>query len=390
MLQDFNDSKYKDKVLGELDAKGYDTSEKSNIAEIITELSKVDSTNISERNKILSNLSFETRTGESLDEFLEFFGVKRRKEFNTSTHTLKFYNAGDKDITISEGTIFEIDDKHYKSITKQYIYSGKINNLYIVETAVMFYTDIYCEVSGIKIPLDSVIVQDVAEISDKHRYITNVLYLEEHIDFSDGEPDAEYFNRGKSLIQSYGDGNLKKIKDYIVGIPDVANVITKEGIDILEVCVIPQDINKLDSILEQAKEAVDYFKTSNIEVTKPSMTEIKVIGLHSQLSEWFNEGTKEYGDIPEYLIGVKASINNYFKDLYFNDKKEIKRDDIEFNINKYFTDRNIVFVVDEKKLEMNYSVFTPEDYTTPIIISELERRVNKELMTDVVVAKEVA
>ena len=171
-----------------------------------------------------------------------------------------------------------------------------------------------------------------------------------------------------------------------MGIENVTDVKIEKEFGRVKITIIPEELRFLNKIMEQAKESVDYFSSSPIVLDNPTITEISISGITEQLSEWF-ENTNV--DIGEYITGVKQYLDEYAKDIYLTEKNIISRDTIEFAINKYFADNNIVFSLNEKELKINYAIYSDEDYVEPIIKNELSTRQTKEIKTDIVIIGDV-
>lgn len=388
MIIDYSEEKYIKLLIKELSLLGYDTSDKSNIVDIVKNLFDVDKENIDKKNKILNSLNFENRTEEELDDFLNFLGIKRFKNYSDTNKSISIYNYGDFDIILKENTIIKYKNEWFINSIEQKIKSKSQSVVYFQSSNTIFSDNYnYLILGDLKIILDGLEVEGLHNFENKIKYLENNLAFLKYSDTEYKESDIEFFNRASSMLQTYGDSNIRKIKNYIKGIEGVSDVIIDEEYDNIKVIVIPVNIVSLDKILEQASEAVEYFASSHMEIIKPSVMEIEISGVYNQLLEWFSNNNEI--DLKKILSELEIQLTYYLKELYFSNNKKISRDTIEFIINKYFTDNNIYFSLNEKKLKINYFVFSSTDYKYPIVVGELLPRTHKELLADICIMRGV-
>lgn len=373
-------------VMNNLSKMGYDTSEKSNIRELFKELIMNETSFEMQRETILNSLNFENRVGEELESFFNFFGIKRIKNFSDSHASIDIMNNGSEMVVIKNHTFIKIDEKNYMTSYRQNIPANKKVTIHFTKTELS-----QPDFEKFKYNNISILIDDIELLNkeiNKKEYLKNNLSIFNFKDHNEEEPDEIYLNRAKMILQRYGDSNIKKIRDYILAIQGTSDVLIKEEYDKVNVVIVPEKLTSLDRILNQAQEAVDYFATAHIELKKPTITEIHISGVYEQLIEWFGNNRDDI-DFHKILKDLKNILNSYIKNLYFENKNELKRDMIEFLIDKYFSDNYIYFSLKEEKINIGYSIFTSEDYINPIVTSELTRREAKELLTDITLFKEV-
>lgn len=387
MITNFSEEKTLKNILEKLSDLGYDISEKSNIRAVIESLFKVDASNTEAKNKIFNSLNFENREGKDLDDFLNFFGIRRYANYNDKNKSISFSNSGSLNITIKENSYIKYKNEVYICYAEQNILKNS-NTLIHVEKVNSYFSDKYSYyISGdISILLDGITVDGLGDFDNKLKYLVENLVFLNFNETIDSESDFEYINRSNSILQSYGDANLKKIKNYIKGIDYVSDVIIDENDEDVKLIIVPSNVNVLDQVIEQAKEAVDYFKTSRLDVVKPSIMEIEIKGLLDQLTEWFDDSEL---DIAKIISELTINLNTYLKELYFSNNKRLSRDTLEFVMNKYFVDNKIQFSIDEKKIKILYYVFTSDDYNSPVVVSELSLRGVKEILADICIMRGV-
>ena len=373
-----------EKQLELLRDKGFDVSEDSNITRLLTAISETTSTDREYINSIISKLTFDGRSGELLDELYGFFGVPRIIK-NVNSSSMDLFNNGNHVVVIGANTIFQYQNKVYRTTVTQYINPKETKTIYAYPTGHIIFDSNYIDLKEYKIVSANITVSNIPE-SEKVKYIQDYVSINNFNLSLDKESDLEYQARAKGLIQHFGDGTVAKIKSYIMGIENVTDVKIEKEFGRVKITIIPEELRFLNKIMEQAKESVDYFSSSPIVLDNPTITEISISGITEQLSEWF-ENTNV--DIGEYITGVKQYLDEYAKDIYLTEKNIISRDTIEFAINKYFADNNIVFSLNEKELKINYAIYSDEDYVEPIIKNELSTRQTKEIKTDIVIIGDV-
>ena len=138
MIIDYSEEKYIKLLIKELSLLGYDTSDKSNIVDIVKNLFDVDKENIDKKNKILNSLNFENRTEEELDDFLNFLGIKRFKNYSDTNKSISIYNYGDFDIILKENTIIKYKNEWFINSIEQKIKSKSQSIVYFQSSNTIF------------------------------------------------------------------------------------------------------------------------------------------------------------------------------------------------------------------------------------------------------------
>lgn len=373
-------------VKHQLKLKGFDVSSNSNLGEILNIIFNGISDNSKDIEQIVNELSFDGRSGQLLDELYNFFGIPRIIK-NTKEVSLTFYNNNTNKITINSNTLIDINGETYRIVTKQNINPYSSNVIYAVPSGInlnLLYN--YVQIGNTKIGLENISIENIEE-NNKSDYLYRYVLVSDTIVTLDKESDLEYSARAKGLIQHFSDNNVTKIKSYIIGIENVSDVKIYKEFNRTRIVIIPSEIQYLNKIIEQAQESIDFFSSSMVIIDKPTITQFNINGITKQLSAWFNISSSF--DIQTHLEGIKQYLNELFKDNYLNDSTTISTDQIEFTINKYFSDNDIVFSLNEDKLIINYSIYTDEDYSEPVITSSMSRRQSKEFKTDVIIVGEI-
>lgn len=384
ITKELNSQEFLEELLEDLKLKGFDVSEDSNITSILSSIISTNTKNINDINEIINKLSFDGRSGVLLDELYEFFGIPRMIK-NIKDVSFSFLNNGTNSITLNPNTLIEHNNEVYRVTTKQYINPNELKDIYAIPTEDLTISDLYIDIKNCKLSIKNIDVENTTDNSKSEYLERNFILSNVNINL-DKETDLEYKSRVQGLIQHFGDSNITKIKNYIKGIDNVSDVKIEKNYASIKIITIPTEIKYLNQINEQIKEAADYFSSTRVVVENPSITEFKVSGLTEQLVEW---GVSINNNINKYLIGIKKYLDEYAKELFLNKSTVVNRDTIEFTINKYFSDNDIIFTVDEKRLNVNYSIYTEDNYIEPIIVNNIERRCSKDIKTDLVIFGEV-
>ena len=373
------------KQLDVLESHGFDVGEDSNITKLLTSISGTNSINKKEIEDIISKLTFDGRSGKLLDDIYNFFGIPRIIK-NVNGASVQILNNGNYDITIMPNTIIEYDNKSYRVTTTQYISQRETKEIYCNPTGIKL-MDNYVTLGQFKIQLNNIEIENVNEV-DKENYIVRNVLISNLSLILDKETDLEYKSRASGLIQHFGDGSITKIKNYIMGIENVSDVRVERGLNRVRIIIIPEELRFLNEITRQAKESVDYFSSSPVFIENPTITQLSISGVLNQLLDWFGKDTN--ADITGFIYGVREYMKEYVTDVTLSKDKYISRDSIEFTINKYFVDKSIQFSLDEKKLKIDYSIYSDEDYIEPIITNSLTIREKKEIKTDILILGDVS
>lgn len=373
-----------EEVKYQLRLKGFDTSSNSNISEILNTIFSGIVDTSKDIEKIIEELSFDGRNGQLLDELYNFFGIPRIIK-NTKEVSIDILNNSDKKITINSNSIIMINNNSYRITTEQYIKPNETKQIYAVPTGIKLFDD-YVLIGNIKLQLKNIQIEDVNE-QDKLIYLNNYVLISGNVVTLDKESDLEYSARAKGLIQHFSDSNITKIKSYIMGIENVTEVKIYKELNRTRIVIVPDKIQYLNKIIEQSKEAVDFFSSGIVVFDKPTITQFSITGINKQLTEWFGITTNH--NITVHLEGIKQYLNEFFKEIYLSNSNIISRDQIEFTINKYFSDNNILFSLNEDKIKVHYYIYTDDDYKEPIINKTLDRRQSKEFKTDIIIVGDI-
>lgn len=375
---------YLESILSDLDSNGFDTSKDSNIYKILKEVSKYNYQYLKNTEELIKNHSFDDKTGEELDKFYNFFGIPRIIKTSEQYSTMDFINSGREVVTINVGTTIEKDGVIYKTASNQRISNNETKEIFLnkIENGVFLSKNIVLLSNGIKIDLNGIKISNL-NVSDYNLYLMEKCNVANINDKYEQESDVEYISRAKNLIQYYGDGNIEKIKKYIKGIENVSDVIIESSLNETKLIIIPTEVNLLDKIFEQAQEAVDYFKSSHVVLVKPSITEFYISNLISQIPGEYQQ------NLNDIINGITLYLEEFFKTLYYEDKKEINSETIFFYINKFLIDNSYEISISEKELSTNYKLYSGDDYTTPLLTNTLEYRKSKKISSDIVTIKGV-
>lgn len=378
------EEEYLSKILEDLDKNGFDTSKESNIYKILKEVAKYNYIPLKDTEELIKEYSFDDKSGEELDDFYNFFGIPRIIKTSEKYSTMDFINNGNEIIEIKVGTTINNNGQIYKTATTQRISQQETKEIFLnkIDNGVFLSNNEITLNNGIILDLNGLKIISNLPINTKI-YLESECTIPNIKDTYQKESDVEYISRAKNLIQYYGDGNIDKITRYIKGIENVSDVIIEEALNETRLIIIPTSINSLDKIFEQAIEAVDYFKSSHISLIKPSVTEFTISNFISQIPE---ENQSVINDI---VNGVSLYLEEFFKELYYEEISEIDSEKIYFYINKFLIDNGYEISITEKELKINYKLYSSDDYHTPILTNTLEYRRKKKISSDIVTLKGV-
>ncbi|WP_297407522.1 hypothetical protein, partial [uncultured Cetobacterium sp.] len=185
MLINLNKESYLRNVLQRLEAKGFDISEESNLKEILSTLSEVDNENIEIKNKIINSLNFENRTGKELEEFFEFFGIYKFKNYNTVNKSAEIINSGNRTITIKGSSRFLVNDKTYMSVLDQTFEQNTRKEFHFIKYIIYkkIETD-HIDIGGFKILISDIKIDGIEGSQEKLKYINNNIAIINFKEFS--------------------------------------------------------------------------------------------------------------------------------------------------------------------------------------------------------------
>lgn len=161
--------------------------------------------------------------------------------------------------------------------------------------------------------------------------------------------------------------------------PRLANILFEETKYSTKAIIIPTSFEFIDEVYEATMEIVNYFKGGEVHLLKPSLTSFTILGIREQLINWYIGSNINL--IDKYITDIEALMKNYVTQIYLTKTdKTFNMDEIEFIINKYFTSNNIVFSLDENKLEVIYKTYSSENYYTNVTEGTIKRRGSKKLL----------
>lgn len=265
-----------------------------------------DSVNI-DIQEFLDSLSFENKTGDTLDSFLSFFNFDRIKGNNSDIYELEVLLNSTNSLIIKKDSIISFNQNNYKVIKDAIIDSINTTVIDLQKTfsSYEFINPVF-SAGGIAIFEKNNIElfdtqENISEILPKYLKILSIKNIT-----SDVESDLEFSERSKSVMQSLGFSNNKKIEIELLKDSRIRSLQFKNKSGVTEITIFPKILNEIDSIISYSQGVIDYYKTSNILLLKPNVDEINITGISSQISS-ISENNKILSEI---LTSIKEYLSN--------------------------------------------------------------------------------
>lgn len=339
---------FKNNVLANVSQSGLDldVSELSFFNKIIEALSIGSSDIITVIDEMASQNTFDLTNNNNLDFIFDFFNIKRLKT-TSETWKLDFAYTGNVIFTVKAGAYFFIDDKTY-----QVRYSTEVQNEYRLKT---FSLELF-EVENIEYSnFELFEFAGIKALSTGFSFVGEKLTFSELLtnsltktDFSivatTTESDYSFLNRAKNILQFLSADTNYKIKNSILELANVTDVLIENRDFDTIITVIPSNIESLELTLDYCNEVVNYYKTHNFILKKPILNGITIKNLLNQIEETYQQDLTSF---------VKA----YIRDIYLNNFL-FDRNDFEFKVYEYLRKLNAgVFSFEKEKIEIIYSCY---------------------------------
>lgn len=312
--------------------------------------------------EFLDSLSFENKTGNNLDTFLSFFNFSRIKGNNSDIYELEVLLNTTTTLIIKKDSIISFNKNNYKVIKDAVIDNNNPSIIDVQKTFSSYYFSnpifsaggmITFEKNNIEL-LDS--QENIAEVLPKYLKLLSIKNVTSEI-----ESDLEFSERSKSVMQSLGFSNNKKIEIELLKDSRIKSVrfVNKNGVT--EITIYPKILNDIDDIIAYSQEVVDYYKTSNIALLKPNIDEINITGIGPQISS-ISENDK-------ILKEISARIKEYLSNTLI-DNKVVKTDIIKVIsdvLNKYIAENQF----DYSKVKIYNYFYFRNNYEYPLTSTEI-------------------
>ncbi len=361
---------------------GADISENSFNRNIFKALLFSEEQKINTMDSLIKKLDLLSMEGQDLDNFYEqLFRIPRLSSSSFGIMYIKLLlNEGS--VLIPKGTVLKMNNIFVETVTEYTLSNGEMS-LEVKRLAVL-------PDNLVLVGLDNNVFLDIQNVTldnadlineEKTDFIkTNFIVLE--TGSYQTESDAEYKVRAHNILQNYGYNNILKMQKQAMAHPRLANILFEETKYSTKAIIIPTSFEFIDEVYEATMEIVNYFKGGEVHLFKPSLTSFTILGIREQLINWYIGSNINL--IDKYITDIEALMKNYVTQIYLTKAdKTFYMDEVEFIINKYFASNNIVFSLDENKLEVIYKTYSSENYYTNITEGTIKRRGSKKVNTNV-------
>ena len=361
---------------------GADISENSFNRNIFKALLFSEEQKINTMDSLIKKLDLLSMEGQDLDNFYEqLFRVPRLSSSSFGIMYIKLLlNEGS--VLIPKGTVLKMNNIFVETVTEYTLSQGEMS-LEVKRLAVLPDNLVLVGLdNNVFLDIQKVILDNADLINEeKTDFIkTNFIVLE--TGSYQTESDAEYKVRAHNILQNYGYNNILKMQKQAMAHPRLANILFEETKYSTKAIIIPTSFEFIDEVYEATMEIVNYFKGGEVHLLKPSLTSFTILGIREQLINWYIGSNINL--IDKYITDIEALMKNYVTQIYLTKTdKTFNMDEIEFIINKYFTSNNIVFSLDENKLEVIYKTYSSENYYTNVTEGTIKRRGSKKVNTNV-------
>lgn len=338
---------FKIKVLEEINKSNpeLDTSEMSFFNKIITSLAYGVDDFVTLVDTLVAKNSFDSENSSNLDFILEIFNIKRRNIYS-EIKKLDFYYTGSIYFTIKAGAYILKDELFYENRNKVTVDANSRDKKYSLELSLIegfSLTDLeMLDFGSFKVSKND-LTFDYDFYAFSNLVLSSIFLLSFETVISEKESDSSYLNRAKNILQFLSSDTNYKIKNSILEIDGVSDVILENKDFDTFVTIIPKTIESLDNIIDYASEIVDYYKNSNFVFKKPILNSIKITNVLTQID------SSLHSDITVF-------INSYIKELFY---KEFifDRNDFEFKLFEYINKFTSSFTFNKEKIEVIYNCY---------------------------------
>lgn len=339
-----------------------DVSQYSYTAQIVSSIVKSFPELYDSINEIINQSTIETKRGNSLDDFLNFFNISRLTNSSSVYVNFSFLYKGEGYLLLPKGTKFEYGGIVYE-VSIDYSISKSSDLIKVICIATPYTLDTsFIQFGSLKIFTNGISIENTD--SNKINYLINNMDFYGFDENSNQlESDMEYLERSKSIIQTMGMSNLSKITNTIKNIDGVYDCIPIEKTNYTDIFIIPIDYDTINDTMVKVKEIVDYYKSNNINIKKPFVISFNIENLLTQVPL----------DLQEFTT---SSIKNYLKNLPINEYT-INHDEIIKIVYDICYAQNKKYIFDEDILKIKYDIFSPNSYTVPICSNEIKKNRTK-------------
>lgn len=312
-------------------------------------------------NQFMDTYNFENLKSNNLDNFLNFFDIHRRSGTNDDLYTVKLkYSSNSGNVmNILKNCTVKYDNEFYKvlkdsiiSNDENFITMQKIFNVTPIDEPVFSNDGILTfDKNFIKSSEPNIVIE--SEFSKK---ITAISITRNP---TEKESDFEFLEKAKSILQSYGYSNEKKIELTLLKDNRIKSVYITSDDGTTNITIFPNNIEEIDKIIKYNQNVVDYYKASNIILHKPNLFEINIRNIEVQLANYGNTDT-----IKEIILeDLKSTLSSLYSD---DDKIKITKDDIISTIKNSVSNYSKNYNIDYNNVNIFYNYYYKNNYKNPI------------------------
>lgn len=292
---------------------------------------------------------------------MKMFNIYRIKGNNNDIYNFELFNSGNDTIKILKNSIIKFENKTYQVIKDTIINFGVSNILptNLTYSSYEYQNPIFSAGGEISFDKKDIEYNDNLNISE---YISKFIKLisYEYL-FGEQEDDLSFLERSKSLLQSMGYSNNKKIENILLQDSRIRNVIQNTINGSNTITIFPNNLKEIKSILDYGREVVRYYQNSNIELIGPNIIEIKIKNLKNQLIHIL-----EYEKI---LNLIYLECKEYLSNSIIDNK--ILRNDLIDIIKNVLKKNNINDYINYNIISINNYFYWHSNYESPILIEEI-------------------
>lgn len=303
----------------------------------------------------LNGLIYENMKGNDLDNFLEFFNIHRIQGNNEDLYEIEVTFSSMDTLLILEGCHLQINGIMYETVDSFSI--GNKKETIIARKSNQTNIDMQLISKDFKIVLDAEKVTLSNADKNIHQEIQRLYLISLKRNPNGKESDFEFLSRAKSVLQNFGYNNKVIIRNAILEDNRVKDVHIEDKNGIAYIIVYPKLVADLEDIISSSKHIVEYFKDSNIQLVKPNIMEINVLGLSEQLSYI---AKKE-----EVINAVILSMKNTLNSTYSETEKLTIPVSVLFDSIKKVLDLYEISI-NTKVISFEYNYYFRENYEEPI------------------------
>lgn len=318
--------------------------------------------------KHLESMDYENKSGTDLDKYFKLFNIYRLKGNNGDIYNFDIILNANETFLIKKGSIIEYKGYKYKTLKEVQVLSNEKNTIPTQKTfnSYTFDNPIYFASGKAKISLENII----SSTQDQGYLITMITkslkIISMQIQPNDIESDFRFLERSKSILQSLGFSNNKKIENELLKDKRIRNVYFSNQNGLTTIVIFPNLFKELESIIEYSQEVVNYYQNSNVQVVGPNIMEINIKGLKTQIIH-LNDYNR-----------IISEINNRLKDMFSNAfiDNSIKRQEILNLITKIINEFDVDLSLNLKKIYIQNYYYRYTNYKEPILIEDISDKLN--------------